>query len=364
MTNNKKLIRGILIIIIILAVISFMFIYSSSAYIAEEKNLGQWYFVKKQAIWYMLGFALMMIFRHIDYKRYKHNQIKIFLIGFFLLLAVLMFGKTVNGSRRWLAIFKYTIQPSEFAKILYILFFASLIEKYKMKKRTDPELIIAGLTTLGIYAGLIFLEKDLSTTFHLILISAIMFFATDIKIKYVITGFFVSISGAVLSIVSSKNRARRVIEYWEGIKKTGVGGGGQVKQSIIGIGNGGLFGTGFGKGLQKYNFLPEQHTDFIFSIIAEELGFILTTILLTIYLVFITIGGVAIFRVKSYYGKFVILGIFSMIITQVLLNIFVALGIIPATGIPLPFISAGGSSIVALLIGMGIVFNILSEGEN
>ncbi len=317
----------------------------------------------KQMVYYLISFIAMVVFSNINYKAYKENRWIPFVVGLIALILVLLIGKETKGATRWIVIGGMTVQPAEFAKICFVVYFAGQLARYEENHKKNWDIFIPGMIVSVIYVFLILIEKDLSSSVHLFLVAMFMLFISNIKKSYSFLMFLAIMSMGIVFIRSSANRWERVKSFLEGIKHNGVGGGYQATQSVIGIGNGGIFGLGFGNGIQKYYYLPERHTDFIFSIIAEELGFIGSMFILILYVLMVFIGFKIIKNSQDIYGKYLAFGIISLVMVQALINLFVATGLSPTTGITLPFISYGGSSLLALMIAFGILINIIKEGE-
>ncbi|MGM0508606.1 MAG: putative lipid II flippase FtsW [Fusobacteriota bacterium] len=361
--KRRNRVRALIIIVMFLVVIGLAFIYSASFPTGIERYNNGNHFIVKQTIWYILGLIMMFILSKIDYKIYERFKGAILLLGIIALILVLTIGIERNGAKRWISIGIGTIQPAEFAKVAFIIFFSGVLSKFKKVGKENLGILVPGFILISIYVGLIFLERDLSTSLHLFLVGAIMLFFTNVKIGYYLMFWGIYLLLGIWGISISENRQQRIMSYINGMKENFIGGGYQVRQSLIAVGNGGLTGVGYGKGLQKYYYLPERHTDFILSIIAEEVGFIGVIILIILYLMIMFIGIKTVIKTKDYYGKYLALGITCLIIIQVMLNILVVLGMVPATGIPLPLISTGGSSAIAILSSLGILLNIIKRGE-
>ncbi|MCX5774492.1 MAG: putative peptidoglycan glycosyltransferase FtsW [Fusobacteria bacterium] len=358
---RKKI--GLLIIMLIFTAYSIIFVYSSSFPTAIRTYHNPYRFILMQVIWYAISYVAFFFVSGIDYKKYITKRNTIYLLGFILLVAVLVVGKRVNGSRRWIGIGPLTFAPAEFAKLCFIVYFSTMLAKFKKMGTKNLAILFPAFIVAVIYIGLIFLEKDFGTIAVLGGTILIMLFFTNIQIKYFVGIVILAIGASIPAIVLSAHRISRVISFFEGVKNNGVGGGYQVQQSIIGIGHGGLFGLGIGNGIQKYYYLPELHTDFIFSVIGEEGGYVLALILIIAFIVFFYIGIKIALDSKDWFAKYFVSGYFVMVILQALMNMMVATGMMPATGRPLPFISYGGTSVFILFLGLGIVFNILKQEE-
>ena len=287
----------------------------------------------------------------------------IYFVSLVLLILVPIFGEARNGAKRWL----FGIQPSEFIKISYILYGAKLMSKLDKEENNALLPLIKKFAPnfflLWLLPGFIILQKDLGTILHYIAIFMSMILLSRFRGKDIFLVFLSLLTVATPLIFMEGYRMRRINEWLDGIKSSGIGGGYQVEQSVIGMGNGGILGTGYGNGIQKYQWLPEIHTDFIFASIGEEWGFIASCLIIFSFILILTTGTTMAIKVKDSFPKYIIIGVVYYIIAQTLMNLYVVTGLMPAKGIPLPFISYGRSSLISLSICMGLLFNILRFAE-
>jgi cell division protein FtsW len=312
----------------------------------------------KQALWAVLGLAVLAIAMRIDYRTYRNDPFVWGAIAFVVLMLVgVMFSTPVNGTRRWFNLGGLGIQPSELAKIAAILFTALILER-RMHRIDEvqysllPILIVAG----GMF-GLIVLEPDYGTAISLLLIVALMVFAAGLNYRYLIVTAAVVLPVLWIVLMSADYRRRRLLAFWNP-EADPLGDGFQVLQSLIAVGTGHIFGKGLMGGVQKLFYLPEPHTDFIYAVIAEELGLIGATGVLVCFCVIAWRGARIALRAEDAFGSFVALGLTTMVAVQALVNISVVLGLVPTKGIPLPLVSAGGSSLLINLLGIGMLLNI------
>jgi len=334
-------------------------VYSSSYIWAEYKYADSLYFVKRQLLFAGVGVAGMFFFMYIPYSNWAKYAKTILLVCFGLLLIVLIpgIGLTRGGAQSWIGIGAFSIQPSEFMKLGLIIFlavFLSVNQKYitSFKKGFLPALLLV-FTAFG----LIMLQPDLGTGMVLVLTCMIMIFVSGARISHFIGLGLLGLVGFALLIISAPYRISRITAFlnpWE----DPLGDGFQIIQSLYAIGPGGLMGVGLGNSLQKYFYLPEPQTDFIFAILGEELGFIGGTILLILFIILFWRGIRVALEAPDSFGRFLALGIVSMLTVQVMINISVVIGLIPVTGITLPFLSYGGSSLTLTLCSVGILLNI------
>lgn len=368
--DYSKLRRIFLIILpFMLVALSTMNIASASFYFSMSKiNSGVFYFFTKQLKLITIALPVTIFFCIFPYHKYKNKKFLFFVLIFSIitLIVVLIFAHEIKGSKRWINILGFNLQPSEFIKLAYTILLARRLEKCREIGSKNFGIII-NILPLCIIPILIFLGEDLGTTLHYFAITGVMLFATNINKKIIVlTVLFATLAvgyfGAksYFEIGEQSFRNKRVKSYIVGVLKNEYDNdiGHQVNQSLIALGSGGLFGKGYGNGIQKYSYLPEIHTDFILASFGEELGFIGITLLLMVYIIIIKIGLFTSLNSRDYFGKYLALGITSMIFIQVIMNVYVVTGLMPVTGIPLPLVSYGGSSLITILTSIGILFNV------
>jgi cell division protein FtsW len=274
-----------------------------------------------------------------------------------LALVAVLFGPPVNNARRWFAVGGLGIQPSEFAKLSMIFFVAALLER-RMHRINEPRysvlpiaVVVAGLV------GLIMVEPDFGTSMTIALIAAVMVFGAGLNYGWFVGALLLAAPVVVTLVISSPYRARRMASFWNPWADQ-LNDGFQIIQSLIAVGTGGVFGRGLMKGVQKLSYLPEPHTDFIYSVIAEELGLIGAVLVLLCFCVIAWRGLRVATRAPDSFGALLALGLTTMVAVQALVNISVVLSLMPTKGLPLPFVSAGGSSLLINLLGMGVLLNV------
>ncbi len=371
--NKRYFDFSLLFIVLFLLGFGLIMVYSTSSYVSSLNNDGNGFvFIKAQARSAAVGLVMMFIVSFIPYQLYRKFSPVIYGGCVLLILLVLTpLGKTINGARRWFFVFGYSVQPAEIVKLGIILCLAALISRLNVKARRNIKGVLLIMTPAAIIAVmLLVITNNLSSA---IIIAAIAFFMLVIStprcyVAYVSAGVLLAgAAGYVLAVVSGKLgsfsfRSERILA-WLDPESHADGKGLQVLQSLYGIGSGGIWGKGLGKSMQKLGFLPEAHNDMIFSIICEELGLFggIAIIIMFILLLWrIRDAGV---YCTDLYGNLIITGIFVHIAVQVIINIAVVTNTIPNTGIPMPFISYGGSSVIFLLIEMGIVMNIARNAD-
>jgi cell division protein FtsW len=358
MARKLKSDRVLFTATLLLVCVSIVMVYSASALLALERFQQPYFFVTRQALWTALGLAVLAVAMRVDYRTYRNEAfIWCLLGGVALMLVGVLFGSPVNGTRRWFGIGGLGIQPSELAKVACVFFTALMLER-RMHRIDDLSysLLPIGLV-VGVVIALILLQPDFGTSISLLLIVAMMIFAAGLHYRYFVGLVLVALPAIYLVLVSAPYRRRRLLAFWDPWADP-LGDGFQIIQSLIAVGTGGVFGRGLMGGVQKLFYLPEPHTDFIYAVISEELGLIGATAILLCFCVIAWRGLRISMRAEDTFGSFVALGLTTMIAVQAFINISVVLGLLPTKGIPLPLVSAGGSSLLINLLGMGVLLNI------
>jgi cell division protein FtsW len=343
---------------LLLVCASIVMVYSASAVVALERFDQPYFFLIKQALWAVLGLAVLAITMRIDYRTYRNDAFIWGAIGIVVLMLVaVMFSAPVNGTRRWFNVGGLGIQPSELAKIAAILFTALILERRMHRIDELQYSLLPIFLVVGGMFGLIMLEPDYGTAATLLLIIGMMVFAAGLNYRYLVGAALVAAPLLYVILMSADYRRRRLLAFWNP-EADPLGDGFQVLQSLIAVGTGHIFGKGLMGGVQKLFYLPEPHTDFIYAVIAEELGLIGATAVLVCFCVIAWRGARIALRAEDSFGSFVALGLTTMVAAQALVNISVVLGLVPTKGIPLPLVSAGGSSLLINLLGIGMLLNI------
>ena len=334
-------------------------VFSASSMIAEFMKGNITYFFRKQLLWGAIALIFMVGFSKIDYRHLKRNSWPFLLIvlSILLLAGLFAFGLKSHGARRWYQIGFMRFQPSEFAKlslIIYVSYYLSVRES-KLKDLKKGLLPLAFI--LGISALLIIAQPDLSTAMMILLITGLLIFLSPIPVKYLLGAALALVPVLVLVMSRSTYQWGRVESWWAALHNPAQAAY-QLKQSLIGIVRGGIIGHGLGQSVQKFLFLPDSHTDFIFSIVGEEFGFIGTSLVLFLFLLIFYRGMVITRRAYDKFGRYLALGITLNITLYAFINAGVASALLPTTGLPMPFFSYGGSNLLFLCISMGILLNI------
>lgn len=321
------------------------------------------FFVKRQIMFAGVGIIGMLFAMNMPFAFYKRNFLLICFVCLFLLVIVLIpgIGKNANGANSWIPLGSFNLQPSEFAKIGLAIYLAAIISKKGNRFLSFKTGLIPALVVIAVFFVLIAVEPDIGGAAILLGTAGVVLICGGANLVHLfmltVPPFIVFFVGYIMTKGHALNRLLSYMDPWSDPLKKGY----QLTQSFMAIARGGLNGTGYGKGIQKYLYLPEAHTDFIFSVIAEEFGFIGTSLFLLVFLSFILRSVHICLRSKDMFSSLVGIGVISMIGIQAVINIGGATGTLPLSGVPLPFISYGGSSLLVCMIGTGILLNISRE---
>ncbi len=344
----------IFFVTMLLLAIGIVMVFSASYYDTLDKD--PYYYLRKQLTWGLLGLVAMLVMMKIDYFRLKPYVNLGFGIALIMLIVVLFF-EPINGARRWINLGFTRIQPSEIMKLCMVFFIA----KGLSKRGSNIKDLVAGvgpyLVFLGVVGALIMMEPDLGTTLVIAGTTGVLLIAAGLSLGHC---FFLSLTGVAGVgglILMDPTRINRIIGYWDPWSHAGKEGY-QLINSLYALGSGGFFGMGLGNSRQKLDYLPEQHTDFIFAILGEELGFIGAILVVLLFFIFAWRGYRIALTCPESFGCLLAVGITTMIVLQAFVNMGVVTGLLPVTGIALPFISYGGSSLLITMLGVGTLLNI------
>ena len=352
-----------LLALVTLALVAFglVMVYSATSASAALGNGDPMSYLKRQAVYALIVVVAMAVLARFDYHRLRYLAAPLLLAALGLCLAVLVLAPQVNGARRWFLLGPASFQPSEVAKLAVCLFAAVYLAK-----RPPPRTFGALMRPLGLVAaafcGLILLEPDLGTTIALCVMLLAILLVASVPVRLLLVASVLAAGGGMIAIWAEPYRRARVFSFldpWSDAQGSGF----QIVQAMIGIGSGGVTGAGLGEGVQKVLYLPEAHTDMIFAVIGEELGLVGSLLVIGAFATFAVAGFRIALRCRDPFGKLLAAGLTALVCGQATINLAAVLGIAPLTGIPLPFVSYGGSSLVVLLAGVGILLNIAVNGE-
>ena len=356
---NKKLHIYLFFVVLLLSIFGIVMIYSSSYIWAEYKFNDPFRYAKLQSLFLIVGTIIMYFVSKVNYNLYKEKAWSIFFICLLLLILVLIpgIGSVRNGSRSWFGIGSFGIQPSEFAKIGLIILTSKYLTNSNKFLKDIKKGVIPILLILFFIFGLIMLQPDFGTGMILVVSIIAILYIAGVDMKFFIGLGIVGVIGIIILILIAPYRMDRITSFinpW----KDPLGTGFQIIQSLYAIGPGGILGMGFLNSRQKHFYLPEPQTDFIFSIISEEFGVLGIIIVSVLFLSILYCGIKIALNCKDSFGKYLSFGITFQMLIQAVMNLMVVIGLIPVTGVTLPFLSYGGSSLLVSMISVGIILNI------
>jgi len=349
----------LLIATALLLLIGVLMVYSASAVWANYKFSDSLFFAKRQLFFAVVGVIAMWTIMNVDYWTWRKWAKPILVICFILLIIVLIpgVGLVRGGARSWLGIGAFSIQPSEFMKFAMIIFLAKYLSEHQKKITSLKKGLIPSLSLAMLAFAMIMLQPDLGTGTVMVATCIVMVFVAGARISHFVGFALVGVAGFIALIVSAPYRIKRITSFldpWSDPMDSGF----QIIQSLYAIGPGGLLGLGLGESRQKYFYLPEPQTDFIFAILTEELGFIGGFFVILLFFIVVLRGIKIALGAPDLFGSFLAIGIVGMLAIQVMINIGVVIGLMPVTGITLPLLSYGGSSLTLMLVAIGVLLNI------
>jgi cell division protein FtsW len=354
--------RGLFVVFFLLIGIGVIMVYSSSAIYADENFGDNLFFLKRHLAYLTVGFAGMVLAMSLEYGLLRKLAKPLVFLVIFLLILVLVPGlsREIGGARRWFRFGLFSFQPSQAAKIASILYLADFFSRKRLKLGNFYQGFLPPAIILALQAALILMQPDLGTSLLLLATAGIIFFASGVNRKYLLSCLFLSLPAVYFGILNVPYRRARIVSFlnpWQ----VRQGAGFQLIQSYLALGNGGILGVGLGQSKQKLFYLPAAHNDFVFSILGEELGLLGCLGVLILFSVFAYFAFKITLNAKDEFGQLLSLGIASIISLEAIINIGVCLGMFPTKGLPLPFISYGGSALVFNMIGVGLLFNVARQ---
>ena len=354
----------LLSLVVVLNLIGLVFVLSASAVTALYEYGSSWYHFKRQLLWVGLGAVAMIVVMRVDYHRWRARTNLVLIAAFAMMVAVLVpgLGVNVNGSSRWLGYGFARIQPSEFAKLAVLLFVADLLARRADKVGNWRATLLPVLVVFGTFAALLMLQPNLGTTIILGSIVFFMLFVAGVATKPLIGTFLIGGVLATMAATLESYRRRRLLGFidpWKDVANTGY----QTIQAQVAISHGGVVGSGLGQSRAKYGFLPFAHTDFIYAIIADETGMIGALLVVALFIALGVAGIRTAMRAPDRYGMLLATGVTGWLLIQAFVNIGAVVGVLPITGVPLPFVSFGGSSLVVTMAAMGLLLNVARQAR-
>ena len=339
-------------------------IYSASAIVAADRFRDPYFFLKKQVFWSALGSGALWLALRTDYRRLEKFVLPLLGLAVLLLVLVLIpgLGVSVNGSRRWLRFGPLSFQPAELAKLALVVYLAAFFARKRDEIGEFWRGVVPPLAVGGVLAGLVLAQPDLGSCLTLLVLTLGLLFLAGARTRWLAVLVVPTLPLAALAVWMAPYRMRRVFAFldpWQDPR----GGGFQIIQSWLALGGGGLLGRGIGESKQKLFYLPEAHTDFIFAIVGEELGFLGATLVVVLFAVLVWRGLRIGLRAADPFGAYLALGITVLVATQTLVNLGVVTGMLPTKGLPLPFLSFGGSALLMTMLATGVLLNISQDAR-
>jgi cell division protein FtsW len=352
------------LLVALLLGVGVVMVYSASAILATERFRDPYFFLRKQCFWAFLGLTVMWGAMSMDYRRWRRFVLPLLTVAFALLVLVLIpaIGQEINGTRRWLRWGPVSFQPTELAKLALVLYLADFLARRQAQIGRLWTGFLPPLLVTGAMAALILRQPDLGSSVALVAVVLCMLFVAGARWVHMALVGAAAVPVIALAVTGASYRLRRVFAFldpWADPRGAGF----QIIQSYLALGGGGLTGRGLGESKQKLFYLPEPHTDFIFAIVGEELGFVGAVIVVLLFGLVLWRGARIALRVADPFGALAALGITAMVGTQALVNLGVVVGLLPTKGLPLPFVSFGGSSLLVAMAGVGLLLNISMHGD-
>ena len=365
MTNkNQKDDRGgydgiLLLGTLLLLGIGVVMVYSASSAVALKRFGSDTYFFKRQVVYALAAILVLMVCRHVPYTFYKKMAYPILAVAFLLLIAVYLpgIGHPVGGARRWLKIFGLSFQPSEFARLALIIYLAYSISKKQGKIKVFTIGFLPHAIVYGSFGALVVMQPDFGMAVMLTFVAWTMLFVAGARLTNLLTALAVALPIVYYLLMHAGYRLRRLegfLDPWRYQSDAGY----QIVHSLMAFGSGGVMGAGIGKSYQKLFYLPEPHTDFVFSVLGEELGLVGVYLVIGLYIMILWRGTVVAMKARDLFAIYLVVGLISALGLQVCVNIGVAMGLLPTKGLTLPFISYGGTSLLINAAAIGILMNI------
>ena len=363
MAKRVSVDRVLFIVTLMLVFVGLVMVFSASAVMAKEKYHSGYFFLLRQMGWAIAGFIAMMIGMRIDYKRLKHPAVVFSMLGLTTVMLIsVFFLDRAHNTHRWIHFAGFSFQPSELAKPVLILFLAFFLENRTRSMDDVRNTLIPAVIPTAVFVGLIVFQPDLGTAIACAAITGCILFVAGLRFRYLGYGLLASLLPLYFLIFHVAYRRDRILAFLNPYSDP-QGRGFHIIQSLIAVSTGGLTGVGLMEGKEKLFYLPEPHTDFIFSVLGEELGLVGCLLVVLFFATLLWRGIRTALHTQDMFGRFVAVGITSMVVVQAFINISVVLGLMPTKGIPLPLISYGGSSLFITLACVGVLLNVSKQAE-
>jgi cell division protein FtsW len=364
MTLRRDIDTTLLLLTVALTFIGMIMVYSSSAIMAADRFHDGFYFLKRQVLYTLIGFICMAVATYFNHQNWR--KLAFLSLGVSILLLGLVFvpglGVSVGGAMRWLRVPGFTLQPAEFVKLALVLYLAHSLTRKKEMVRSLSKGYLPYMIVLAVLLGMLLLQPDMGSAMIIAGVAMSMLFVAGVRWVYLALTVLISLPMLYFLVMAVDYRRRRIMAFldpWDDPFDTGF----QIIQSLVAFGKGGILGQGLGVGEQKLFYLPEAHTDFIFSVIGEELGLVGVILIAGLFLLLVLSGIRIALACQDPFGRNLAFGLSTLLGLEAFVNLSVCMGLLPTKGLPLPFISYGGSSLLVCLIAVGILLNISQSAE-
>jgi cell division protein FtsW len=349
---------------LVLLSVGVVMVYSASAIMAEQRFRDPYFFLKKQLFWAVLGCLALWAALRVDYRRLERWVLPLLAAAAVLLVLVLIppFGQAINGTRRWFRFGPISFQPAELAKLALVVFLAGFLARRRETMGDFWRSFVPPLAVAGAMAALVVAQPDLGNAVTLVALTFALLFLAGSRLRHLSVLFLAGLPLVAVAIVAAPYRLRRVLTFLDPWQDP-LGSGYQIIQARLALGAGGPLGRGIGESRQKLFYLPEAHTDFIFAVIGEELGYVGALGVIALFVLFVWRGLRVGLRAPDPFGAYLALGITTLLATQTVVNLGVVIGLLPTKGLPLPFISFGGSALVVTMLSTGVLLNVSQHAD-
>jgi cell division protein FtsW len=352
------------LVVLALLGLGVVMVYSASAILATDRFRDSHFFLKKQLFWALLGLGVMWGVMAVDYRRWRPLVTPLLALAFVLLVLVLVppFGQSINGTRRWLRWGPISVQPTELAKLALVVYLADFLARRQAAIGNLWRGVLPPLVVTGGVAGLVLLQPDLGSAVAIMGVVLCMIFVAGARVAHLALIGALAVPVMVVAVFTASYRLRRVLTFldpWADPRGAGF----QIIQSYLALGGGGLLGRGLGESKQKLFYLPEPHTDFIFAILGEELGFVGAVATVALFGLLLWRGVRIGLRIADPFGALLAFGVTALLVNQAVVNLGVVVGLFPTKGLPLPFVSSGGSSLLVAMAAVGLLLNVSQRAE-